>query len=63
MSDSQATGKKSRGRKSIETNKYIKDSRKKITEWQEQLKKNPTKEERHSLRNKISALESRIQKR
>ena len=56
--------KRSRGRKLTETNKYIKDSRAKIRQWQEDLKnKKNTREEMHSLRNKISALESRISKR
>ena len=54
---SQSTGKKQRGRKQTETQKYIGDSNKKIAEWKAELKNNKKlkREEKQKLRNQISA--------
>jgi hypothetical protein len=64
QNDNSQAGKGPRGRKVTETTKYIKDSKKKIADWNKELKKPKLSlDEKHSLRNKISALESRVTKR
>ena len=62
---SQSTGKKQRGRKQTETQKYIQDSEKKIKEWKDELKNNKKlkREEKQKLRNQISAQQSRLKKK
>ena len=62
---SQSTGKKQRGRKQTETQKYIQESEKKIKEWKDELKNNKKlkREEKQKLRNQISAQQSRLKKK
>ena len=62
--------KSNRGRKAKETDKYVIESDKKIEEWRKQIKagidekgKKLTNAEKQKLRNRISALQSRVRKK